>query len=217
MTALEFGIVDIAPEPYTAAPTLLAKLGIREDTGATVHALALRCQLRIEPRRRNYGPDEEAALTDLFGTRDRWGTTLAPFPWLHASTVVPGFEGACETTLPLACTYDFEVAASRYLHALCGGAVPLLALFSGTVFTRGTTGFAVEQVPWDREARYDLPVQVWRDLMRAHFPDSGYARLTHATLAALARFKAERGLTDLDATITALLDAAGAGTDAEAS
>ncbi|WP_420751001.1 DUF6084 family protein [Rhodococcus sp. O3] len=217
MTALEFSVVDIAPEPYAAAPTLLAKLEIREGTGATVHALALRCQLRIEPRRRNYGPDEEAALTDLFGTRDRWGTTLAPFPWLHASTVVQGFEGACETTLPLACTYDFDVAASRYLHALGDGAVPLLALFSGTVFTRGTTGFAAEQVPWDREARYDLPVQVWRDLMRAHFPDSGYARLTHATLAALARFKAERGLTDLDATITALLDAAGAGTDAEAS
>ncbi|MDV2478418.1 DUF6084 family protein [Rhodococcus zopfii] len=217
MTALEFTVADIAPEPYAAAPTLLATLGIREGTGATVHALALRCQLRIEPRRRRYGPEEEAALTDLFGTRDRWGTTLAPFPWLHASTVVPGFDGGCEATLPLTCTYDFDVAAARYLHALGDGTVPLLALFSGTVFTRGTAGFAVEQVPWDREARYDLPVRVWRDLMRAHFPDTGYARLTHATLAALGRFKAERGLIDLDAAITELLAAAGAGTGVEAS
>ncbi len=133
--------------------------------------------------------------------------------------MIPGFVGTCETTLPLPCTYDFDVAAARYLNALGQGAIPLLALFSGTVFTRGTTGFAVEQVPWDREARYDLPVRVWHDLIRAHFPpDTGYARLTHETLAALGRFKAERGgLTDLDAAIATLLAAAGAGTGEEAS
>ncbi|KOS55477.1 DUF6084 family protein [Rhodococcus rhodochrous] len=208
MTALDFTVVDIAPEPYAATPSLSARLRIRETTGAPVHSVALRCQVRLEPARRRYGPDAEAALGDLFGTRDRWGSTLSSFAWLQTSTMVPGFVGECETALPLPCTYDFEVAAARYLHALGDGAVPLLLLFSGTVFGRGDGGVAVEPVPWDREARYDLPVAVWHEMIRSHFPGTGFARMGHDTLAALTRYKVAHGHTDLDAAVTELLVAA---------
>ena len=77
--------------------------------------------------------------------------------------------------LPLPCTYDFEVTGSKYLHALREGAVPLALLFSGTVFTRGTTGFGVEQVPWDCEASYALPVAVWQQLIDLNYPEHGLA------------------------------------------
>ncbi|QBJ96116.1 hypothetical protein ERC79_09115 [Rhodococcus sp. ABRD24] len=218
MTSLQFSVLTVAPESFSVAPNLIARVRIGETTGATVHALALRCQVRIEPRRRRYSDAEEAGLLDMFGPRERWGSTLATFPWLHTTATVPGFTGECVTELPMACTYDFEVAASKYLHALetdADGTVPLSFLFSGTVFTKGNNnfgggrGFGVEQVPWDREAQFDMPVAVWRDLVRQNFPSSGWVRLEHDTLAALTRFKAARGLTGIDQAVTELLAGAG--------
>ncbi|GAA4488269.1 DUF6084 family protein [Rhodococcus olei] len=205
MTSLEFAVTDIAPEPYAVTPNLVAHLRIRETSGARVHSVALRCQVRLEPGRRRYDADAEQALGDLFGTRDRWDSTLTSFGWLQAATMVPGFTGECDAALPLPCTYDFEVAAARYLHALGDGAVPLLLLFSGTVFTRGPSGLVVEPVPWDREARCELPLEVWRELIRTHYPGTGFARLGHDTLTALTRYKVAHGHTDLDAAVAALL------------
>ena len=75
-----------------------------------VHAIALRCQVRIEPQRRRYSDDEAAGLVDLFGGRERWFDTLKPFMWMQAGTMVQGFTGSTEVDLPLPCTYDFEVA-----------------------------------------------------------------------------------------------------------
>jgi hypothetical protein len=122
--------------------------------------------------------------------------------------MVPGFSGATQVELPLDCTYDFEVAAAKYMHALRDGTVPLQFLFSGTVFTQGERGFAVQQVPWDREDRYDMPVSVWRSLMDQHYPNTGWLRLRHDALDALASYKSERGLLGFDDAITSLLDAA---------
>ncbi len=48
--------------------------------------------------------------------------------------MVPGFTSVTETELPVPCTYDLEVASARYLQALDDGTIPLLLLFSGTVF-----------------------------------------------------------------------------------
>lgn len=212
MTALDFSVLSVGPEQFAVTPNLIARVRIAESTGATVHALALRCQIRIEPRRRRYSDTEEAGLLDLFGPRERWASTLATFPWLHSTVMVPGFTGECVTELVMPCTYDFEVTASKYLHALeagVDGTVPLSFLFSGTVFTKGAKGFGVEQVPWDREAQFDLPVDVWRETVRQNFPSTGWLRLDHDTIAALMRFKAARGLPGIDQAVTELLDAAG--------
>jgi hypothetical protein len=206
---LSFAVTDVVPEPYAAAPNLLARLRIEEATGEPVHALALRAQVRIEPQRRRYDDAEEQALLDLFGERARFGQTLKPFAWLHASTVAQGFTGSTETDLVLPCTYDFEVSGTTYLHALRDGQIPLLFLFSGSVFSRGATGFSVTQVPWDHEARYRLPVRVWRDLMEAHFPGSEWLRMHRDTVDALARFRHVRGLTSWDDAVAALLAESG--------
>jgi hypothetical protein len=205
---LSFTITGIAPEPYAAAPNLLARLRIEETSGERVHALALRTQVRIEPQRRRYDDPEEQALLDLFGDRTRFAQTLKPFPWLHTSTVAQGFTGTTEIGLVLPCTYDFEVSGATYLRALRDGEIPLLFLFSGTVFTRGASGFSVAQVPWDREARFRLPVRVWRDLMDEHFPGSEWVRMHRDTVDALAHFRHVRGLTSWDAAVTALLTGA---------
>jgi hypothetical protein len=122
--------------------------------------------------------------------------------------MVPGFTGATQVDLPLECTYDFEVTASKYFHALRDGTIPLQFLFSGTVFVQGgARGFAVQQVPWDREDRYDMPVSVWRDVIAQHYPNTGWVRLGHDTVEALAAYRSKRGLLGFDDAITSLLAA----------
>ncbi|MGW1737659.1 DUF6084 family protein [Nocardia sp. NPDC001965] len=200
-----FAVLDIRPEPYAVVPNLSARIGIAALAEEPVHAIALRAQVRIEPRRRAYTDAEGDGLVDLFGPRERWTDTQRTFLWMHCATMVPGFSGGAEVDLPMPCTYDFEVAASKYLHALREGTVPLVFLFSGTVFIKGSTGFAIQQVPWDREDKYDMPVAVWSDLMTGHFPNSGWVRLTSDTLESLSAYKTAHGLLGYDEAVTRLL------------
>jgi hypothetical protein len=202
---LTLAVDDVVPEPYAATPILLARIRVEETTGERVHALALRAQIRIEPQRRRYDEPEQRALLDLFGDRGRFADTLRPFAWLHAATVAPGFTGSAVVDLPMPCTYDLEVSGTKYLRAVRDGSIPLLFLFSGTIFTRGTTGFSVTQVPWDAEARFELPVAAWRGLMEAHFPGTEWIRMTRETVDALAHYRHLRGLTSWDAVVTTLL------------
>jgi hypothetical protein len=205
MSNYTFSVADIFAEPYAVAPQLTARLRIAEATGQQIHAVALRCQVRIEPQRRRYDEQEQHGLLGLFGDRDRWVDTLRPLLWMHCNTMVPGFSSVTEVDLVLPCSYDFDVVGSRYLHALSDGTVPLSLLFSGTVFTRGGNGFSVEQVPWDCEARYDLPVSVWRNLIDSYFPNTGWIRLDRDLLTSLADYRARHGLLSWDETVQALL------------
>lgn len=205
MTQLAISVLDVAPERYAVAPSLMVKLRIEESTGQPIHAIALRCQVRIEPQRRAYTGPERAGLVELFGLPEQWSKTLTPFLWTHASTTVRGFSGSIDVDLPVTCTYDFEVAAAKYLHTLRDGEIPLVFLFTGTVFTRGITGFGVEQISWDLEATHRMPVKVWHDLMDLYFPGSGWIRVDRDTLDALMQFKAARGLTSWEDAFSALL------------
>jgi hypothetical protein len=200
-----FSVRDVIAEPYAVAPQLTARLRIDETTGVQIHAIALRCQVRIEPHRRRYTPAQQEALLGLFGAPRRWGDTLRSFSWMHCTATVPGFTGHTEFALALPCTYDLEVIGTRYLHAVDAGTVPLTFLFSGTIFTAGGAGFAVEQVPWACEAAFELPVAVWRQMIDSYFPNSGWLRLSTDTLDSLAAFRAQHGLTSWDETIDKLL------------
>jgi len=205
MSELSFSVLDVFAEPYAVAPQLTARLRIEESTGATIHAMALRAQVRIQPQRRAYTAEEERGLLDLFGPRERWYDTLKPFMWMQASAMVQGFTGVTEVDLALPCTYDFDVTASKFLHALRDGAVNVILLFSGTVFTRGQRGFGVEQVPWDCEAHYEMPIAVWRNLIDYNFPNTGWLRLDRDVIEALSAYKGEHGLTTWEETLRTLL------------
>lgn len=205
MSSYEFSVVDVFAEPYAAAPQLTARLRIQETSGETIHAIALRCQVRIEPQRRRYDEADETGLRALFGDRDRWVDTLKPFLWMQCNSMVQGFRDITEVDLALPCTYDFEVTGSRYLHAVGQGDIPIVFLFSGTVFTKGINGFGVVQVPWDCEASYQLPVQVWQQMIASYYPNTGWIRLGHDVLAELAEFKAKHGLTTWEETVQTLL------------
>jgi hypothetical protein len=209
MTSLLFEVVGSRAEPHAAVPTIILRLRAAERDGGSIHALALRCQIRIEPQRRRYSLDEESRMVELFGETPRWGDSLRPFLWTHVSTMIAGFEGTTDVDLPIECTYDFEVAGAKYLHGLSDGEIPLLLLFSGTVFTRGETGFAAEPLSWALEASYRMPVRVWRDVMDLYFPNSGWLRVRRDTLDSLQRFKASRALPTWDQALERLLKEAG--------
>jgi len=208
MAELTFGCTGARAERYAATPTLSFQLTITESTGVRVHAIALRCQIRIEPHRRRYTPAEAERLHDLFGDTARWADTVKPIQFANVSAMVPAFSALTEIDLPVPCTYDLEVASARYLQGLDDGTVPLLLLFSGTVFLAAETGFSVELIPWSSEAQFRLPVSVWRELVDHHFPGSAWLRCGRQTLDALSAFKAKHALPTWDATLTALLEAA---------
>ncbi|GAA2798624.1 DUF6084 family protein [Mycolicibacterium pallens] len=206
MTAdVTFQVLDVTPERYAVTPILAAEIGITTAGEAPIQAIALRCQVRIDPPRRSYTDEEAAGLLDLFGPRERWAATQRNFLWLHAAAMVPGFVGTTRVTLPLACTYDVEVAGAKYFHALRDGVIPLQFLFSGTIFDAGEPTLRVRQVSWECEDSFDMPVAVWRDLVHQHYPDSGWVRLSKDTIAELCSFKSARGLLSVDEAVAALL------------
>jgi hypothetical protein len=202
---LAFDCVGATPTPFAATPGFELRLRIAEVSGARIDAIALRCQIRIEPHRRRYDAAEAAALRDLFGDTQRWADTLKPIQFAQIAAMVPGFTGAVTVDLPVPCGYDLEVAAGKYFDALADGVVPLLLLFSGTVFAVEDGRLRVEQVPWRHEAAYGLPVSVWRATVDAHFPDRAWLTVRRDTMAALREFKSRNALPTWDATVAALL------------
>src|SRR5579863_3323 len=205
MAELTFGCTGAHATRFAATPTLTFALNITERTGVRVHAIALRCQIRIEPHRRRYSADEARRLNDLFGDTARWAETVKPIQLAAVTAMVPGFTSLTEIELPVPCSYDLEVASARYLQGLDDGTIPLLLLFSGTVFVATDEGFSVELVPWSSEASYRLPVSVWHDLVDAHFPGRSWLPCSNVTLDALSQFKAKHALPTWDATLAALL------------
>ena len=175
-----------------------------------MHAIALRCQIRIEPQRRRYTADEEARLYELFGETPRWGDSLRPFLWTHVATTVASFTRDDRGRPPDRVHATTSRSRPRSTSTpLDDGEIPILLLFTGTVFTKGQSGFAVEPVAWDLEAPFRLPVAVWRDAMDLYFPNSGWIRVSRDTLDALQRYKSERALPTWDQAFEHLLKEAG--------
>ena len=61
------------------------------------------------------------------------------------------------STLPVPLTYDFEVATAKYFHGLEDGEIPLLLLFSGTIFVKGETGLLGRAGPLAQGGRLPPP------------------------------------------------------------
>lgn len=209
--ALDVAVTDVAAQPYAATPTLLARLDLTAVDGGRVQSVNLHVQVQIEVGRRAHDDAEQRRLRDLFGVPARWGRSVRALPWTIASVVVPGFTGTTTVDVPLPVTYDFDVTAARYLHALSAGDVPLLVLCSGTVFHQTPQGLRASPIPWSTEATYAMPVSTWRDVVDAYFPDSAWLRLDRDTLDALAHVKAVRALPSIDAAVRALIAECGEG------
>ncbi|HXO18071.1 MAG TPA: DUF6084 family protein [Candidatus Dormibacteraeota bacterium] len=208
MTDLSFAVAGARVDAYAASPSILLRVTVTEKTGARVDAIALRAQIQLEVARRRYLPEESALLTELFGEPSRYAETLKSMLWTHATATVPPFEREAEFDLAVPCSYDFEVAAHKYLASLQSGPIPLNVLFSGTVLVDGPGGVTAELVPWSCEARYALPVAVWREAMDAFFPNAAWIRVNRELFDELRRYKIATGLPTWDAALERLCELA---------
>jgi hypothetical protein len=196
MPELQFAIEGAEAVLYAAAPMLALKLRITNtEASQPIHTLALRCQVQIEPTRRRYAPEEQEKLLDLFGEPERWSRTVRSLLWMNTNVSVPGFTGSTLIDLQLPCSFDFNIAATKYFHALDAGEIPLCILFSGTVFYQGEEGvLQAAQVPWDREVSYRFPAAIWKQMRDAYYPNSAWLRLDRDVFERLYRYKVRHGV-----------------------
>jgi hypothetical protein len=207
MPKLSFRIESAEAVPFAAQPLLALKLRIANaDSQETIHTIALRAQIQIEANRRQYEPSEKRSLRDLFDQPERWGQTLRPMLWTHASVVVPSFQGETVADLQVPCTFDFNVAATKYFHAVSDGDIPLNLLFSGTVFYMDQEGaLQVAPVSWNSEARYRMPVRVWREMMDLYYPNSAWLCFRRDVFERLYEYKVQHAIPTWEQAFEALL------------
>ena len=201
--ALSFSVVGATRVEHAAVPTLAFALRIASDV--PVRSVLLDVQVRIAARRRGYEESAHDRLFELFGPVRDWGTTLRTLLWTRTTLVVPPFAEQTEIDLPVACSYDLEVVASRYLDALPGGEVPLELLFSGSVFYMEGERLQTARLSWESEAEYRLPVQVWKETMERYFRGTAWLRLRKESFDRLSAYKSRNALPTWDDALDALL------------
>jgi len=152
MPDLNITVEKAAAVPFAVSPTLAFELRVANaNPEEAIHTVVLRCQIQVEVARRPYSAAEQERLRDLFGEPERWGQTLRSMLWTHANAVVPSFQGSTTVQLQVPCTFDFNIAATKYFNGLTVGEIPLCLMFSGTVFYadhRGTVQVAPMGGAW---------------------------------------------------------------------
>jgi hypothetical protein len=209
MPDLGFQIEGAEVASFAATPTIAFKLRVTNRNPAeTIHSVALRCQIQIEVTRRRYTAEDQQKLRDLFGEPERWSQTLRNLLWTHASVNVPPFEGETVVDVPVPCTFDFNVGATKYFHGLGDGEVPLCLMFSGTVFySHDGGGMQVAPISWDKEARFRLPISIWRDMMDAYYPGSAWLCLRRDVFERLYDYKVRHGIPTWEEALESMLAA----------
>jgi hypothetical protein len=209
MPDLDFQIEGAATAEFTASPQIAFKLRVSNLTaGETIHTVSLHCQIQIEVTRRRYTPEDKAKLRDLFGAADRWSQTLRNLLWTNVDVNVPAFESTTQVDLPVPCTFDFNVAATKYFHALGDADVPLCVMFSGTVFYSQDDGvMQVAPISWEKETRFSLPVKVWHDMMKSYYPGGAWLYLRRDVFERLYAYKVRHELPTWEQALESVLEA----------
>jgi len=205
----EFEILGARAVRYAAAPMLALDLQVSEPSGRQVYMVALTIQLMIEPARRRYDDATRERLVELFGAPERWAVTTRSLVWSKLDVLVPAFTGSTTVSVPVACHYDLELAAAKYLHSLPDGEAPLALHFNGMIYYPAEDGgLQMVLVPWTKSIGFRMPVAVWKETIEHYYPNTGWVALRSQTLEALQREKLERGLATIDACVEQLLDEA---------
>ncbi len=204
---LEFAVLGARPVKYAAAPMLTIDLQVSEADGREVYMVALTIQLMIEPARRSYDDATRERLVELFGAPERWAVTTRSLVWAKLDVLVPAFTGTTTVTVPIACHYDLELAAAKYLDSLPDGQAPLALHFNGMIYYPAADGgLQMVLIPWSKSIDFRMPVSVWRDTIAHYYPGTAWIAVRSETFEALQKAKLDRGLATLDACIANLLD-----------
>ena len=208
MPDLSFKVTGVEPGQRGLAPLLHFIVEITNEPEAeTIQSVMLQTQIQIQAPQRTYNAREKEKLKELFGVPEDWGQTLRTRLFAHANTIVPQFRGRTKTMFNVPCTFDFQVAATKYFHALEEGDVPLLFLFSGTVFYLAPDQrLQIQRISWEKECVYRMPVSIWHEMMEYHYPDTAWIAMRRDLFDRLYEFKRRKGLATWEETIERLFD-----------
>ena len=208
MPDLQFKIESAESVPFAAVPMLAFRLRVENNSQSeAIHSIALRAQIQIETPKRRYSLAEQERLVDLFGEPARWGQTLRPMLWTHADATVPAFSDTIAVDLRVPCSFDFNLAATKYFYGISDGDIPLIFLFSGSCFYVGASGgLEVAPIPWSKETRFRLPARAWRETMDHYYPNSAWLRIRQDVFDRLHRYKMQAGIATWDEALESLLE-----------
>jgi hypothetical protein len=208
MPDIHFRVDGAKVVPQAMAPQIAFEVNIANSQSEAIHTIVLRSQIQIEAPRRQYNREEQQRLGDLFGEPERWSRTLRGMLWTHAQAIVPAFTGSTVAELHVPCTFDFNVAATKYFYSLDQGEIPLCLMFSGSVFYENGESLSIAPISWDKEARFRLPVSTWRAMMDEYYPNSAWLCLGRDAFERLSEYKTANGIPTWEQAIEDLVDAA---------
>jgi hypothetical protein len=204
---LDFTVKGVQAAVHGLTPLLHFQLGISNTPAdETIQSVILQAQIQILAPQRSYHEREKPKLIDLFGTPDTWGTTLRAKLWTLSNTTVRTFAGNTDAILPVPCSFDLNVAGTKYFYALEEGEVPLLFLFSGTIFYTAPDGrLQVQQISWNKECTYRMPIAVWQAMMNHHYPNSAFISLERDVFDRLYEYRRGAGVATWEEAMEKLL------------
>jgi hypothetical protein len=209
MPDLGFKIEGAEATKFAASPQIVFKLRLTNaNPQETIHSVALRCQIQIEVTRRRYTAEDQQKLRDLFGEPERWSQTLRNLLWTHVNVNVPPFKDSTVVDVAVPCTFDFNVGATKYFHGLGDGDVPLCVMFSGTVFyAQAGEAMQVSPISWEKEARFGMPVRVWREMMDTYYPNTAWLCLRRDVFERLYEYKVRHGIPTWEQALESMMQA----------
>jgi len=207
MPDLAFSIAGLDPATRGLTPLLGFRVEITNTpAGERIHAVLLQAQIQIQAAQRRYSAGEKEKLSELFGPPEQWRDTLRAKLWTHATANVPAFTGTTTAVLTVPCTFDLDVAATKYFHGLDDGDIPLLFLFSGSVFYEDNDGrLQVQPISWKSEAAWKMPVRAWRELIDHHYPGIAWLPLSRDNFERLHAYRRAHHLATWDRALEQLL------------
>ena len=204
---LKFSLLDATPLPDAAVPQIAFRLRIEDISPepSLIQTAALRCQIRIESTNQQNDESIQSGRHDLFGVPSRWGQMVRSMLWTHAQLIVPSFQGVAEVDLPVPCSFDFNLAATRHFYGSPADFVPLCFLFSGTAFYYRDDLLQSASIPWDRELYFPLPLSHWKEMMELYYPNSVWLQLRSDLFTRLSEFRSQSSSLTWDQAIERLL------------
>ena len=65
----------------------------------------------------------------------------------------------------------------------------------------------IEQIPWDREAKYRLPVRIWKEMIDIYYPNVAWLCLRRDVFEKLSQYKMDRGIPTWEETLESIIPA----------
>jgi hypothetical protein len=207
MPELDFQITGVEAAEEGLIPLMQFRVAVQNSSAEPILSVLLHAQIQILSPHRAYNSREKENLIELFGTPERWGSTLRNRLWTSADTTIGNFTERAEATFSIPCSYDLTFAATKYFNALEAGEVPLLFLFSGTIFYKNAEDkMQIQPISWNKESVFRLPVATWKHLIEQHFPNSAWLYLRRDVFDRLYALKRNRGDATWEQTIERLLE-----------